>query len=230
MLSVSLTQKVSLFQSCCYGALASHYDGMCRDKDVVLRVSHTSGRNFGPVVAVAKANRTHFFSNLMGILDGESRLVLMYSRCLVDTVPPGGESYATCVPVVAVSSDLGLSFARADLPRSLARGIGGPTLGLRIASGRLLFPFQCAPKFSSCVLYTDSADPLDASAWRRAEPAFTPTAFGMESSIAKLSADGSDLVMISRNKNLSAITSTSSDGGASWISHGVDDRFFTSGW
>ena len=194
--------------TCCFGVLASHYDGQCRDKDVVIKRSTDGGHTFGRVVAVARANATFFYSNLMGVFD-HTRLVLMYSRCEVTTSPPGGESYATCVPVLRISHDLGRTLSSPiDLP--VARGIGGPTLGLALRlkqqhnTTRVLFPFQCAPKFSSCVLYSDDAG-LDPSSWKVSAPDFTSTlpSYGMECSVSEVKGDDgcTGLVMLSRNSN-----------------------------
>ena len=216
--------------SCCYGKLASHYDGMCRDKDVVLKLSSDNGRTWGAVRPVATANETYFYSNLMVVFD-KQQLVLMYSRCEVQTTPPGGESYATCVPVLRTSRDHGRTLSPpADL--QVARGIGGPTIGLSLpvddtgssalsdgsttaptdgSSRRILFPFQCAPKFSSCALYSDDRS-LGPASWRVSHPDFASTpSYGMECSIAAI--PGSRVSGAGGGGNGSSVVGTNGMGG-----------------
>jgi Neuraminidase (sialidase) len=122
--------------TCCYGKLASDFDGLCFDKDVVAKVSKDGGKTFSSFAVLSPgSNASHFYSNAIGLVDpATERVWVMYSRCLVQ------RAYGGCVDRWTYSDTHGESWRTApELDQFGTPGLSGVGSGIVLSSGRLLF-------------------------------------------------------------------------------------------
>jgi sialidase-1 len=120
--------------TCCYGKLASDYDGMCFDKDVVSKVSTDGGKTWGSFAMLSNgSNSSHFYTNAIGLVDPKTdRVWAMYSVCAVSG------AYRACDDLWSSSSDHGSTWQQHPELAPYGRGMGmsGVGSGIVLAAGR----------------------------------------------------------------------------------------------
>lgn len=127
--------------TCCYGKPASDFDGLCYDKDIVLKTSRDGGRSWGSLQILTQSNASHYYSNAIGVTDATTgRVWVLFSRCSV------ARGYSGCTDRWVYSDTHGESWSAAPEADAQEHGSGlsGVGSGIQLRSpgphhNRLLF-------------------------------------------------------------------------------------------